>query len=254
MPALPPSADPGTRPEGVAAGEAARHVREMFNAVAPRYDRANHLLSLATDMYWRRETAERIRRELPDPAELLDICCGTGDLSFALAARLRPSQRVWSADFSHAMLLEAGKKSASRPAPRAWLEADALRLPFADSSLHAVATSFGFRNLGDYLAGLREFARVLRPGGRLYILEFFQPSAPIFGRLYHWYFTRILPRLGHWLTGRLAPYQYLPRSVAHFATPQELAAWMRAAGFEPVTWRRLSGGICALHCGQKPHP
>ncbi len=249
MPVSVHSPDPGTRPEGVDAVDAPRHVRDMFNAVAHRYDRANHLLSLSTDMYWRRVTARRIARELPPSADLLDICCGTGDLSFALASRLRPSQRVWSADFSHAMLLEAGKKSGSRPAPRGWLEADALRLPFPAARFDAVATSYGFRNLGDYGAGLREFARILRPGGRLYILEFFRPAVPVFAGIYEWYFSRILPRLGHWLTGRLAPYQYLPRSVAHFATPAELAGWMRAAGFERVEWRRLTGGICALHTG-----
>lgn len=252
MTSMPHAPDPGARPEGISADAAARHVREMFNAVAPRYDFANHLLSLATDVYWRRIAAARIVRELPPQAEVLDICCGTGDLSFALATRLGPGQRVWSADFSHAMLISARRKTATRRGPSAWLEADALRLPFPDRRFQAVCTSFGFRNLSSYRGGLLEFARVLAPGGRLYILEFFQPEIPGLAAIYNFYFTRILPRLGYWLTGRRSAYQYLPRSVAHFATPAELAGWMQAAGLEAVNWRRLSGGICALHTGRRP--
>ena len=243
----------GSRPLGVAENDVASHVRSMFSAVAPRYDRANHLLSAATDIYWRHQAARRIARELPARAKALDICCGTGDMSFALARRLRAGQTLWAADFSHAMLLEAQRKAARRKqaGPLGWIEADALQLPWRDDSLDAVLTGYGFRNLAGYEAGLREFHRVLKPGGRLYILEFFRPELPVLKPLYEWYFSHILPRLGHWLTGRRAAYEYLPRSVAHFATVRELAAWMRQAGFADVGFRRLTGGITALHWGVK---
>lgn len=232
--------------------DVAGHVRAMFSAVAPHYDRANHLLSAATDIYWRHEAARRIVRELPAGAKVLDICCGTGDMSFALAKRLRNGQMLWAADFSHAMLREAQSKAArGRPGPLGWIEADALRLPWRDGSLDAVLTGYGFRNLAGYEAGLREFYRVLKPGGRLYILEFFRPELPVLRPIYEWYFSHILPWLGHWLTGRRAAYEYLPRSVAHFATAGELAAWMRTAGFAEVRYRRLMGGITALHWGMK---
>ncbi len=243
----------GSRPVGVAESDVAGHVRAMFSAVAPHYDRANHLLSAATDIYWRHQAARRIARELPVRAKVLDICCGTGDMSFALARRLHTGQALWAADFTHAMLLEGRRKAARHKStgPSGWIEADALRLPWPDGSLDAVMTGYGFRNLTGYEAGLREFHRVLKPGGRLYILEFYRPELPVLKPLYEWYFSHILPRLGHWLTGRRAAYEYLPRSVAHFATVHELVGWMRTAGFAEVEFRRLTGGITALHWGVK---
>lgn len=239
---------PGTRPDGVAADDAARHVRGMFDAIAPTYDRLNHLLSLSIDRYWRWHTVRAVRQRLP-PAPtgvplVLDICCGTGDLTRALRDGLSDA-RVLGADFSSVMLRQAQAKLPSVN----WLQADGLRLPFADHSFAAITTAFGFRNLADYRAGLAEFRRVLQPGGVLAILEVSRPSVPVLGALYQLYFERVLPRLGGWISGHPEAYTYLPASVGRFPAPAELATWMREAQFGSVVFHRLSGGIATLHLG-----
>jgi demethylmenaquinone methyltransferase/2-methoxy-6-polyprenyl-1,4-benzoquinol methylase len=175
----------GATPAG-AQGEqdAARWVRAMFGRVAHRYDLANHLLSFNIDRLWRARTVARVRPVLERPgARVLDLCCGTGDLLLALG----PSNTI-GADFCHPMLVRAREKGA-----RSVVEADALRLPFPDASLDLITTAFGFRNLADYDAGLREMRRVLRPGGMAAILEFSQPPNRIFGALYAFYSRRVLP-------------------------------------------------------------
>src|ERR1700745_4134856 len=180
----------GTRPEGARSeDDASRQVREMFTQIAPHYDLLNHLLSMQLDRVWRARVARRLRPILERPdALVLDLCCGTGDLAFSLARAGRA--RIIGADFSHTMLLRARQKSGpSMP----FLEADALRLPFADASFDLVTTAFGFRNLANYEAGLGEIYRVLKPGGTIAILEFAEPPQGFLGDLYRWYFTRVLP-------------------------------------------------------------
>lgn len=249
----------GTRPEG-AQGEAdaARKVREMFTEIAPRYDLLNHLLSLEMDRVWRARTARILGPILQRPeARVLDLCCGTGDLSFALA-RSGPAQ-VTGGDFSHAMLVRANKKReayhqsalANRPAPPLFCEADALRLPFADASFDLVTTAFGFRNLANYEAGLREIRRVLKRGGTLAILEFTEPPPGLAGDLYRWYCRKLLPKIGGLLSGNASAYKYLPASVARFFQAQELAALMSGAGFAAVEYRLWTLGSVALHTGVK---
>ncbi|HWQ54339.1 MAG TPA: class I SAM-dependent methyltransferase [Bryobacteraceae bacterium] len=231
----------GTTPEGVAGEqETARWVRGMFGRVAHRYDLANHLLSFHIDRYWRASTVRTVRRVLDRPgARALDLCCGTGDLLLALGPG------AIGADFCHPMLVRALRKGAARV-----VEADALRLPFPDASLDLVTTGFGFRNLANYQAGLDEMRRVLRPGGMAAILEFSQPPNRVFAALYSFYSRRILPAIGGALSGSRDAYTYLPESVRKFPAPDELAAMMRAAGFAAVTWRRMTGGIVALHTGE----
>lgn len=270
---------PGTRPSGVAAEDAPRYVRQLFDRIAPRYDRANHWLSLGVDRYWRHRTAAALEAWLapggpgrgaavprtaagggPAPL-LLDVCCGTGDLAFALARRSlrrRLGWRVCGADFASRMLAMARGKAAAAEArngagakPAAWLQADSLRLPFATGAAAAITTGFGFRNLADYRAALAEFARVLGPGGVLAILEFSEPAIPGLRAAYGWYFHRLLPRLGAWISGAGEPYSYLPRSVDHFPAAEELAAWIAAAGFDGVCFQRLSGGIATLHLARR---
>lgn len=244
-----PPAAPGTRPAGIAAEEAAAHVRGMFDRIAPTYDRANHWLSLSVDRYWRWRTVRRLRERLGAAApRVLDVCCGTGDLSLALRAGLGPNARLLGADFAFGMLARARAKAPDLD----WLQADALRLPLPGASFDAITTGFGFRNLSDYRAGLEEFWRLLAPGGTLAILEFAQPTAPVLGGLYQFYFRRVLPRLGGWISGHPAAYRYLPDSVTRFPSPPELAEWMRAAGFAEVRFQRLGGGIAALHLGTRP--
>lgn len=263
-----PPAAPGTRPAGVAAEEAPRYVRSLFDRIAPRYDRANHLLSLSTDRYWRWRTARTVEAMLEDGAaltrhgkRLLDLCCGTGDLALALAARQRGWQ-VHGSDFTHRMLVLArdkARRKSGRQAERGaaaaeipWIEADAMRTPFADGFADAVTTAFGFRNLADYRAALAEFHRLLKPGGVLAILEFSEPSLPLLSTLYGWYFHRLLPWLGGWISGSGEPYRYLPGSVDRFPQPPVLAAWMEQAGFAQVRYRRFTGGIAVLHTARKP--
>jgi len=224
---------------------AARAVREMFNAIAPRYDLLNHLLSANIDKLWWRRTALAFTPILSRPnARVLDLCCGTGDMAFALH-RQGPETSIIGADFSHAMLQLAYAKGGNN-APK-WIEADALQLPFPDHSFDLVTSAFGFRNLADYDAGLREIWRVLKPDGEFGILEFSEPKG-ILGKLYKFYFRQVLPRIGM-LISRTSAYSYLPASVERFPTPPELLARMQAVGFRNVSWTPYTFGIAGLYRG-----
>jgi demethylmenaquinone methyltransferase / 2-methoxy-6-polyprenyl-1,4-benzoquinol methylase len=237
----------GTTPEGARSEqEAAAWVRAMFGRVAHRYDLVNHLLSFNIDRYWRAHTVARVRDVLARPeARVLDICCGTGDLVRALQRGRVDGAPVMGSDFCHPMLLAARGKVGPR-----LFESDALRLPVADASLDLISVAFGFRNLANYEAGLREMRRVLRDGGVAAILEFSQPPNPVFGALYRFYSRRVLPVIGGALSGSRDAYAYLPESVRKFPAPEELAEMMRAAGFGRVEFERLTGGIVALHLGR----
>jgi demethylmenaquinone methyltransferase / 2-methoxy-6-polyprenyl-1,4-benzoquinol methylase len=243
----------GATPQGARGErEAAEWVRAMFGRVAHRYDLANHLLSFNIDRYWRAHTVARVHDVLARPAaRALDICCGTGDLVRALQ-RGRPAgapgSKVMGSDFCHPMLVAAQAKVGAG----LLFEADALRLPLPDASLDLITVAFGFRNLANYEAGLREMRRVLRSGGLAAILEFSQPPNPLFGALYSFYSRRVLPVIGGALSGSRDAYTYLPESVRKFPAPEELAEMMRAAGFGPVEFERLTGGIVALHLGSAP--
>jgi demethylmenaquinone methyltransferase/2-methoxy-6-polyprenyl-1,4-benzoquinol methylase len=248
----------GTRPEGAATeADASKKVREMFTRIAPRYDLLNHLLSLQLDRLWRKRAARHLHPTLQDHnALVLDLCCGTGDLALALA-RVGPA-RIIGADFSHSMLVCARAKSAksqrvpshsglTAPPPMPLFEADALCLPFASSSFDLVTSAFGFRNLANYEAGLREIRRVLKPGGTIAILEFTEPPTGMLGNLYRWYFCEVLPKIGGLISGEPAAYSYLPKSVARFFRPPELASLMTAVGYQSVDYRVWTLGTVALH-------
>jgi demethylmenaquinone methyltransferase/2-methoxy-6-polyprenyl-1,4-benzoquinol methylase len=237
----------GTTPEGARSEqEAAAWVRAMFGRVAHRYDLANHLLSFNVDRYWRAHTVRRVRDVLARPeARVLDVCCGTGDLLRAFARRRPAGIAVMGSDFCHPMLMAARTKVGGGNL----FEADALCLPLPDASLDLIAAAFGFRNLANYEAGLREMRRVLRGGGVAAILEFSQPPNPLFRAFYDFYSRRILPAIGGALSGSRDAYAYLPESVRKFPAPEELAELMRATGFGGVEFERLTGGIVALHLG-----
>jgi demethylmenaquinone methyltransferase/2-methoxy-6-polyprenyl-1,4-benzoquinol methylase len=241
----------GSRPPGAAGEEeAARWVRGMFGAVAARYDLLNHLLSLNIDRSWRRSAVRRLRPELARPGvRVLDLCCGTGDLLFALEAECHAA--VLGCDFSHPMLVLARRKAARRGVPAHFMEADALRLPLPDASLDLIATAFGFRNLANYRHGLAEMARVLRPGGVAAILEFSQPPHPLVSALYGFYSRRVLPVIGGAVSGSREAYAYLPESVRRFPGAEELADDMQRAGFQQVRFERMTSGIVALHLGTR---
>jgi len=226
----------------------------MFTAIAPRYDLLNHVLSLNIDRLWWRRTARKFRDILARPdACVLDLCCGTGDMTLALrreAGNFSPS--LVGADFSHAMLTRAMQKSvdsARQPAPT-WIEADALNLPFPDAHFDLVTSAFGFRNLADYDAGLREIVRVLRSGGECGILDFGEPKGAL-GSLYRIYFRQVLPRVGTLISGVSGPYAYLPASVERFPPPDEMLGRMKKAGFAKATWTPYTFGIAGLYRGTK---
>jgi demethylmenaquinone methyltransferase / 2-methoxy-6-polyprenyl-1,4-benzoquinol methylase len=249
----------GATPEGARdASSAAVAVREMFTSIAPRYDLLNHVLSFNIDRLWWRRTASTFASilALPD-ARILDLCCGTGDMTFALRKQAGNGMlQILGADFSHAMLQRALSKSLDKisgngnPLIPHWIEADALCLPFPDQHFNLVTSAFGFRNLADYDAGLREIARVLRPGGECGILDFSDPKGFI-GHLYRIYFKHILPRVGTMLSGVRGPYAYLPNSVERFPQPQEMLDRMRRAGFREASWTPYTFGIAGLYRGRK---
>ena len=256
---------PGTRPEGTRdEREAAAHVREMFGQIAPRYDFLNHFLSLSLDRVWRRRTARRFGHILQRPeARAIDICCGTGDLAFALARERERAMRangvrdvakakpVIGSDFVEPMLERARDKARAAGHDAVFAAADTLRLPFAAASADLVTTAFGFRNLANYESGLREIARVLRPGGEVGILEFTEPGAGPLAALFRFYFRRILPLVGGAISGNREAYRYLPGSVAKFPSPAELAALMERCGFCDVRVSMWNFGSVALHTARR---
>lgn len=228
-------------------GKAAR-VRAMFAEIAPRYDFLNHALSLNIDKRWRRLVIKRVadRLQLPD-ALALDLCCGTADLSLELGA-LAPTFGV---DFCHPMLQIGIKKVRRAALPIELIEGDALNVPFADSMFDVVTVAFGLRNVDEPQSGLREIYRLLKPGGRCVVLEFSHPQLPVFRNLFHFYFTRLLPRIGKAVSGSSFAYQYLPDSVQAFPGQKELAALMQTVGFSDVRYYNLFGGVASLHRGDK---
>lgn len=241
----------GAAPAGAQDREsAAAAVREMFTSIAPRYDLLNHVLSFNIDRLWWWRTARKFDAILKRPnARVLDLCCGTGDMAFALGRRVASGKaQILGADFSHAMLQRAAAKG--RGTTLRWIEADALRLPFPDGHFHLVTSAFGFRNLADYDAGLREIARVLAPGGECGILDFGEPGGLI-GQCYRVYFKKILPAVGTVISGVQGPYKYLPASVERFPAPEEMLGRMRQAGFTQASWTPYTFGISGLYGGVK---
>lgn len=230
--------------------EHARRVRAMFAGIAARYDLLNHLLSGNTDRRWRRLVVETLRPALGAGTRTLDVACGTGDLALTLAAT--GTTRVVGLDFCRPMLELAARKAATNERALPFIEGDALRLPFAGATFDVLTIAFGLRNLASVEDGLREFHRVLRPGGTLAVLEFSRPVLPGFRALFQFYFTRVLPRIGGLVSGSRGAYEYLPDSVSRFPDQARLATLMREVGFERVAYKNLTGGIAALHTGVRP--
>jgi demethylmenaquinone methyltransferase/2-methoxy-6-polyprenyl-1,4-benzoquinol methylase len=240
----------GARPLGATDPQtAARAVREMFSTIAPRYDLLNHVLSCNVDRLWWNRTARTFAHILSrQNVQVLDLCCGTGDLTLALYEKSSETTGIVGADFAHPMLVRARAKTIATRLM--WMEADALRLPVATAQFDLVTTAFGFRNLADYDAGLREIVRVLRPGGECGILDFGEPGG-LLGKLYAIYFKHVLPTVGSLLSGIKGPYDYLPASVQKFPSPSEMLERMRRAGFSEVTRTPYTFGIANLFRARK---
>jgi demethylmenaquinone methyltransferase / 2-methoxy-6-polyprenyl-1,4-benzoquinol methylase len=241
----------GAAPEGTAdEAAAASAVRDMFSSIAPRYDLLNHVLSMNVDRLWWNRTARTFREILQRPnAQVLDLCCGTGDMTFALYRHSKKdSVGIMGADFSHAMLVRAQQKSGERKIR--WVEADALQLPFGAGQFELVTSAFGFRNLANYNRGLAEIYRILAPGGEVGILDFGEPKGVV-GQTYRFYFHRVLPAIGTVISGVSGPYKYLPASVQRFPPPDEMLQRMRDAGFHDVSWTPYTLGIAGLYRGKK---
>jgi demethylmenaquinone methyltransferase/2-methoxy-6-polyprenyl-1,4-benzoquinol methylase len=222
----------------------------MFSSIAPRYDLLNHVLSLNVDRFWWWRTARRFRHILRRAdASVLDLCCGTGDMTLALYRQAGPGGAgIVGADFAHPMLCRARQKSTGLPLQ--WVEADALQMPFADARFNLVTSAFGFRNLANYDAGLCEIHRVLAAEGEVAILDFGEPSG-LLGKLYRFYFHRVLPAIGSLISGTHGPYKYLPQSVARFPQPQEMLERMKAAGFREVNYTPYTFGVAGVYWGKK---
>ncbi len=228
-----------------------RQVRTIFSEIAPRYDLLNHVLSMNVDRRWRRKAVDRLSADSGDRSlRVLDSCAGTYDLSLELARRPGFRGRVVASDFARPMLVEGREKLAGDPVDPVC--GDGLELPFGDDTFHGAMVAFGVRNLADVDRGVRELFRVLRPGGRLVILEFTTPPNPVMKHLYLFYFHRVLPLIGRLVSGHPWAYTYLPESVKDFPGPEELARRLSGVGFRDVDWSYLTGGIAAIHVGDKP--
>jgi demethylmenaquinone methyltransferase/2-methoxy-6-polyprenyl-1,4-benzoquinol methylase len=252
---------PGARPAGAQdeAG-AAQAVRQMFDSIAPNYDRLNHVLSASVDRLWWWQTARRFKAILARPdAAVLDICCGTGHMTRALLrGRPKGSRPIIAADFAREMLARGERQFGAAPTgpsdsaePYAIpIEADALHLPLRPESHDLIVSAFGFRNLVNYEAGLREFHRVLKPGGQLGILDFSEPGGLV-GAGYRVYFRRVLPAVARIIGGKEGAYRYLPASVGNFPPPEEMLALMRAVGYVNCHWQPYTFGIAGPYTGAR---
>jgi demethylmenaquinone methyltransferase/2-methoxy-6-polyprenyl-1,4-benzoquinol methylase len=225
-------------------------IRRMFNSIAPRYDLLNHLLSLNVDRYWRWRTTRLVPPV--DSAPILDVCTGTGDLALAYDRAAAGRAPVVGADFCHEMLVRATHKAERRRAADRvrFVEADAQHLPFPDDQFQIVCVAFGLRNVTDTDRGIAEMVRVTKPGGRVAILEFSRPRGWFFGRMYRFYFRRLLPLVGGLVSrDRDNAYRYLPESVMEFPDGEALAERLRGHGLTEVRWHPFTFGIATLYVG-----
>jgi demethylmenaquinone methyltransferase / 2-methoxy-6-polyprenyl-1,4-benzoquinol methylase len=228
----------------------AKAVNEMFSGIAKRYDFLNHFLSLNIDKRWRKLVSRKLGDILRNEnAVILDVACGTGDLSVEL--QQSGKAKVIGTDFCRPMLAVAAEKNPKNNLTIPYLEGDGMNLSFADNTFDAVTVAFGLRNFSNWHDGLIELHRILKVGGKLAVLEFSTPIVPGFKQLFNFYFANVLPRIGGAVSGSRGAYEYLPNSVRKFPDQKELVEMMNKVGFENVEYKNLTGGIAALHIGAK---
>ncbi len=236
------------RPQGEL--DHAKAVHEMFAGIATKYDFLNHFLSINIDKRWRRKVSNALAGILADPtAQVLDVACGTGDLAIEL--KTFGKAKVIGTDFCRPMLTIAKEKTDKRSEKISYLEADGLNLSFSDETFDAVTIAFGLRNFSNWENGLIELKRILKPGGKIAVLEFSSPMIPGFRAAFNFYFAHILPRIGGVVSGSRGAYEYLPDSVSKFPDQKQLVSMMRQIGFSDVKYKNLTGGIAAIHTGTK---
>lgn len=228
----------------------AKTVREMFSRISPSYDSLNHILSVNIDKRWRKVVRKKLNDILQNKeATVLDVACGTGDL--ALELQNGAKAKIIGTDFCHPMLAIAADKNLEENASIPYIEGDALSLPFSDESFEAVTIAFGLRNLANWKDGLNELKRVLKPNGKLIVLEFSQPIVPGFRQIFQFYFKKILPKIGGAVSGSQGAYEYLAESVSRFPNQKELVKMLLEIGFTGVEYKNLTGGVAAIHIGVK---
>lgn len=228
----------------------AQAVRDMFAGIATKYDFLNHFLSVNIDKRWRRLVRNKLQNELDNPnAVILDVACGTGDLSVEL--QQNGKAKVIGTDFCRPMLMIAAEKNIKNNLSIPYLEGDGMNLAFPDETFDAVTIAFGLRNFSNWEDGLKELYRIVKKGGKLVILEFSTPIVPGFKQIFNLYFTQILPRIGGAVSGSRGAYEYLPDSVSRFPNQKNLAKMMSEIGCKDVSYKNLTGGIAAIHIGTK---
>ena len=235
----------------VAQEEKRNAIKNMFNTISPRYDLLNYLLSFGRDQSWRKRA---MRTLAPGPDDVfVDLACGTGDLALTAVRKTQGPGSIIGIDFSISMLKLAQEKyrRIKLDIPWQFVNGDATALPLADSSVNSVSIAFGIRNVVDVPKAIEEIKRVLKPGGRLMILEFSPPRGRIFGPLFHFYFRRILPTVGGWISGEKSAYEYLPQSVSEFYTPEKLSGLIEATGLTMVSMKKYTFGIVVAYLAEK---
>lgn len=230
--------------------EHAKAVKEMFSGIASKYDFLNHFLSVNIDKRWRKKVSASLADVLQNKnAKVLDVACGTGDLSLEL--QNSGKAKIYGTDFCRPMLEIARDKSKKQTRSIPYFEADGMNLSVPNEHFDAVTIAFGLRNFSNWENGLREFQRILKQGGKLVVLEFSSPIVPGFRQAFNFYFSNILPRIGGVVSGSRGAYEYLPNSVSKFPDQKKLAEMMRQIGFSDVEYKNLTGGIAAIHTGTK---
>lgn len=241
-----------TTPPSQSGAISSKHdVQQMFDTIVPRYDLMNHVMTFGMDFRWRKRVAKLASQTATGPSDfVVDVACGTGDVAFEIERIGVPL--VTGLDYSGGMIAQAQKKAEKRRSEVSFLEGDAMHMPFKDGIASAATISFGMRNLPDYAAGVREMARIVRPGGKVICLEATPYDHPVLKHPFNFYFHRVLPLIGKMLTGEYEAYKYLPDSVKNFPGPDEFAQTFRDAGLVDVSVTRLGFGSVALHVGTRP--
>ena len=225
-------------------------IRKLFDNIAPDYDKLNHILSMNIDKGWRRKAVKELL-DTQEPLNILDVACGTGDFTIEIAQKAPAGSKVTGIDLSEGMMKIGREKIKAAGVDAQMVQGDCEELPYADNTFHRISVGFGVRNFEHLEIGLQQMHRVITPGGKLVVLELSVPSNPLIRWCYKLYFLKILPTIGGWISGDRGAYEYLPASVLRFPAPDRFMQMLRQAGFNKVTHRSLTMGICRMYIAIK---